>query len=143
MTMRCPLSSFTTLRGNPRRSRGSRPAAVQSRCACTPRHLFDAVHAQAGLDAVDIDDQYAGAVGLFGPLHAEAGAHVDDRQDDAAQIGDAVHVGWRAGDFRHLGKANDFLYRHDVEAKLFVFQQERDELAFVLQPADAVECLFA
>ncbi|MGD0773295.1 MAG: hypothetical protein ABSC05_10790 [Candidatus Solibacter sp.] len=96
-------------------------------------HLFDAVDAQAGLDAVDIDDQYAGAVGLLGALHAETGAHVDDGKDDAAQIGDAVHVGRRAGNFRHLGKANDFLYRHDVEAELFVLQQERDQLAFVLQ----------
>ena len=83
-------------------------------------HLFDAIHAQAGLDAVDIDDQNAGAVGLFGALHAETGAHIDDRQDDATQIGDAVHVGRSARDFRHLGKANDFLYRHDVEAELFV-----------------------
>ena len=83
-------------------------------------HLFDAIHAQAGLDAVDIDHQYPGAVGLFGPLHAETGAHVDDRQHDTTQIGDTVHVVRRARDFRHLGKANDFLYRHDVEAELFV-----------------------
>ncbi len=86
-------------------------------------HLFDPVHAQTGLDAVDIDDQHPGAVGLLGPLHAETGAHVDDWQDHPTQIGDAVHVGRRAGDFRHLGQANDFLYRHDVEAEWpFPFQ---------------------
>src|ERR1035441_3933132 len=84
------------------------------------RHLFDAIHAQAGLHAIDIDHQYAGAVGFLRPLHAEAGAHVDDRQDDATQVGDAVHVVWRTWDFRHLGKANDFLDRHNVEAELFV-----------------------
>ena len=106
-------------------------------------YLFDAIHAQAGLDAVNIDDQDPGAVGLFGALHAEARAHVDDRKHDTAQIGDAVHVGRRARDFRHLGKANDFLHRHDVEAELFVLQQEGDELAFFLQAGGwSVECLF-
>ena len=95
-------------------------------------YLLDTVHAQTGFDAVDIDHQHAGAVGLLGPFHAETGAHVDDRQNDAAQIGDAVHVGRRAGYFRHLGKANDLLDRHDVEAKFLVLQQERDQLAFVL-----------
>ena len=122
-------NSFEVVRGGPadRRRRRFNLAAQHA------SHLLDAIHAQTGLDAVDVDDQYPGAVGLFGPLHAETGAHVDDWQDDTTQIGDAVHVGRRAGDFRHLGKANDFLYRHDVEAELFVLQQERDKLAFVLQ----------
>jgi hypothetical protein len=99
-------NSFKVVRTCPTNGRGWR-FNFASQYAC---HLFDAVHTQAGLDTIDIDDQDAGAVGLFRSLHAKASTHVDDRKDNSTQIGYAIDVSWRARNFRHLGKANDFLY---------------------------------
>ena len=118
--------------------RGGGKFHFASQYAC---HLFYAIHTQARLDAIDIDDKDAGPIGLFRALHAEACAHIDDWEDDAAQIGDTIDVRWRARDFRQLRKANDFLHRHDVKAELFVLQQKGDELAFFFQVGVYLYCV--
>ncbi len=60
----------------------------------------------------------------LGKLHAQ----IDNRHDDAAQIGDALDKLRRVGDARDLIVAADLLHLKNIDTVLFVSQRKYQEL---------------
>ena len=93
---------------------------------------------EPGRLVADLGDDDDVAHGRLHRLHAEAQRHVDDRQDDAAQVDDAQHIGRRMRHRRRRGPSTDLPDRHDVHAELLIADPEGDQFASVTVIVDRV-----